>query len=459
MGSSNVTPNIDPNLSKRVVIVGFSFAGQQVIQNIAKLDKNKVCQFTVIDKSDHFEHMPNNFQSFTDPDVFLKQNTISFEKMAAGFSHMLDGRLEFKQARLTEVLHEENKIEVCHPDGEKTETVDYDVLCICTGASYVGAWRGDSDKCDTLQQRNDEFAQVRDAIAAAKSVLCIGAGDTGLETAGWLKEQYPDKGVGISMRGETILKGVKGAHKVAEKILRGMDIQIHYNEAYSAGTSVMYNKDNNEEYGYYLDCSGLKFKGPTEFFKNSLDFLDKKSNQILVDKKGRVTNVHPIATQGGNQTAVVLKNVFSCGDVCLTPANEVKSIVSMYQYLPAIAINMLNCACDQQPVAEIPSEFHLLQMIPIGTKNGLMIFNNMVGEDKKIWPQKCEIRDMQIGALNGEQKWLEKAQKNAETMPKIFGVASSGCCCCMPIHISKSRKATQELQKKQIEEFDNIYKN
>ena len=55
---------------------------------------------------------------------------------------------------------------------------------------------------------------------------------------------------------------------------------------------------------------------------------------------------------------------------------------------------------------------------------------------------------MTIGALNGEKKWMDEAQKNATTMPKIFGVASSGCCCCIPIHISKSREATQELKKK-----------
>ena len=78
------------------------------------------------------------------------------------------------------------------------------------------------------------------------------------------------------MRGETILKAVKGAHKVAEKQLREMDIQIHYNTTHSEDAKVKHN--DTDEYEYYLDCSGLKYKGPTEFFKDSLDFLDKKSN-------------------------------------------------------------------------------------------------------------------------------------------------------------------------------------
>jgi thioredoxin reductase len=131
------------------------------------------------------------------------------------------------------------------------------------------------------------------------------------------------------MRGDTILKNVKGAHAIAEKLLREIDVQLHFNTPHSDGLKVKHN-EAGDEYEYYLDCSGLKYKGPTEFFKNNLDFLDKKSNQIMVDAQGRVTNVHPIATVANAPAATVLKNVFSIGDVCLTPSNEVKSIVSMY---------------------------------------------------------------------------------------------------------------------------------
>jgi hypothetical protein len=115
----------------------------------------------------------------------------------------------------------------------------------------------------------------------------------------------------------------------------------------------------------------------------------------------------------------------------------------MYQYAPVIAGNMLSVARDQAPTLAIPKEFHTLQMVPIGTQRGLFSFNNMVAVEKKAWPQKCEIRDMQIGALAGEAKWVKKANDNATTMPKVFGCAS-GCCYCVPIHISKARKFNQD---------------
>lgn len=177
-------------------------------------------------------------------------------------------------------------------------------------------------------------------MAATPSILCIGAGETGLETAGWMKEAYPDKVIGVSMRGDTILRGVDGAHKIAEGHLKDMDIHIHYNTTHYDGAKVKYN--DTDEYAYYVDCTGLKFNGPTEFFKTQPDVLDKKTNQILVDTRGRVTNVHPIATVLRDASSnLTLKNVFCIGDVCLTPSNEIKSVVSMYQYTPVVAHNML----------------------------------------------------------------------------------------------------------------------
>ena len=72
MGSTNTTPaNLGAGVPKKIVVVGFSFAGQNLINAIAKLDTGKSCEITVIDKSDHFEHMPNQFESFVSKDVFI----------------------------------------------------------------------------------------------------------------------------------------------------------------------------------------------------------------------------------------------------------------------------------------------------------------------------------------------------------------------------------------------------
>ena len=55
-------------------------------------------------------------------------------------------------------------------------------------------------------------------------------------------------------------------------------------------------------------------------------YVSEKSGQIVV-----------------NQFCQVESNIFSFGDVCLTPSGEAKTIVSMYQYKDIVAHNILAC--------------------------------------------------------------------------------------------------------------------
>jgi NADH dehydrogenase FAD-containing subunit len=49
-------------------------------------------------------------------------------------------RVNFKQGKLSNVLSDENQIEITTMDDEK-ETIPYDCLVIVTGASYVSPWK------------------------------------------------------------------------------------------------------------------------------------------------------------------------------------------------------------------------------------------------------------------------------------------------------------------------------
>lgn len=97
---------------------------------------------------------------------------------------------------MTNVSGNSQEIEVEVPGGQ-VEVINYDALVITTGATYVNPWRGDDDKMQTLDERKDEVKGIREQLTAAKSVLCIGAGATGMESAAWIKQAYPDKEVAI----------------------------------------------------------------------------------------------------------------------------------------------------------------------------------------------------------------------------------------------------------------------
>lgn len=68
--------------------------------------------------------------------------TIKFDEAVKSFR---SESVKFKQGKLTNVDSDSNQI-VLEVPGQKTEKVDYDILILVTGASYVSPWRGQDDQ-------------------------------------------------------------------------------------------------------------------------------------------------------------------------------------------------------------------------------------------------------------------------------------------------------------------------
>jgi len=105
---------------------------------------------------------------------------------------------------LTEVCNSPKEIKIETVDGS-IETVEYDALCLVTGASYMSPWKGDGDTLCTMEQREAEIKECYEKVKASLNILCVGAGATGVETACYLKETYPEKTVSICQRGAKFL--------------------------------------------------------------------------------------------------------------------------------------------------------------------------------------------------------------------------------------------------------------
>jgi NADH dehydrogenase FAD-containing subunit len=95
----------------------------------------------------------------------------------------------------------------------------------------------------------------------------------------------------------------------------------------------------------------------------------------------------------------VHKNIFSFGDTCLTPHNEMKSIVSMHQYSAHIANNIQQTLNEGAKFMDIPGDMHKINAIPLGNKNGILCFNKMVAVNNGVMTMKKEIRDMTVGGF------------------------------------------------------------
>lgn len=98
----------------------------------------------------------------------------------------------------------------------------------------------------------------------------------------------------------------------------------------------------------------------------------------------------------------------SFGDVCLTPLNEPKSIVSMYQYGFQVAKNAYEAAIGSSSFMPFPTEIHLLSVTPIGSYNGLMVFNNMVTGKNDAMAMKDDIMDTGLGVLRSDPVYIKK---------------------------------------------------
>ena len=262
--------------------------------------------------------------------------------------------VKYVQGKLDSIDHAGNKITVTDAEGATSE-VPYDVLVISTGATYVAPWRDAPDQLKSRVDRESDYTKARAEIEAAGKVLIAGAGATGLEAAGYIKEKFPDKQVGVCLRGKTLLPYVTGAHAMVDAYMTKIGVKVHYGTPYTAETQATLGYDCT------VNCMGYNFQGPKRFMTGDLANCLTERGQIKVNQFGQVCEKNPLLIDQapGADNGKVYPNVFSVGDVCFTPTAENKSIVSMYQYVPQVASNMYQVLCGSKPdcFKAIPLEF------------------------------------------------------------------------------------------------------
>lgn len=128
----------------------------------------------------------------------------------------------------------------------------------------------------------------------------------------------------------------------------------------------------------------------------------------------------------------------------------------MFQYGFPIAKNAYEAAIGSSSFIPFPSETHLLSVIPIGSKNGIMAFNNMVIAKNDALIMKDDMTATNIGVLRSNPAMTKKNNDHAGDLPKMLGLAS-GCCVCLPMHISKIRGNNYKAMENSKKEFEKYY--
>ena len=144
----------------------------------------------------------------------------------------------------------------------------------------MSPWKGDDDTLCTMEQREAQVKECFEKVKASLNILCVGAGATGVETACYLKETYPEKKVSICQRGAKFLPQLgDAAHPLVEAGLKTAGVE--------ALPETPYTEELAANYDYVIDCRGFKFLGPAKYMTGPLaECLDKKTGQIFVNNKG-----------------------------------------------------------------------------------------------------------------------------------------------------------------------------
>ena len=127
---------------------------------------------------------------------------------------------------------------------------------------YPAPWRSGDDQLAAFEDRQKECDEFRKTVLASKRILCVGAGSTGCEVAGYTKELYPDKTVGICHKGDVILSDLPGCHDAAEEAFKALGIEVLHNTPYS--------EDLKKEWDVVIDCRGMQIFGPRLFLQGKL---------------------------------------------------------------------------------------------------------------------------------------------------------------------------------------------
>lgn len=186
---------------KEIVILGANFTGIATVRDALKIDKT--AHLTVISPSTHAFFNPSVPRALVNPKY---PSQMVFELKETFAKEIAEKRLTLIQGKAVKSNFATNEVTYISKGQEKV--VKYDLLVLATGSRT-------ENKALKLHENHEEtLTHLQDAAAkakAAKTIVVAGGGPTGVETAGELKENYPNAEV-------TLYTGSKGPLESFNKI-------------------------------------------------------------------------------------------------------------------------------------------------------------------------------------------------------------------------------------------------
>ncbi|XP_027912096.1 apoptosis-inducing factor homolog A-like [Vigna unguiculata] len=321
---------------KRVVILGGGVAG-----SVAARSLQSHARVTLVDPKEYFEIPWANLRSMVEPS-FAERTLINHR------DYLTDADIVTSEAvNITET-------EVLTADGRQ---IGYDYLVIATG-------RADSVP-KSRSERLNQFNEDNRKIKSARSILIIGGGPTGVELAGEIAVDFPDKKVILVHKGSRLLEfiGAKAGNK-ALKWLKSKNVVVKLDQRVNLNGFTEGQKIYRTSIGETIeaDCHFLCVGKPLStawleetVLKNDLD----SQGRIKVDEKLRVNGRSNIFAIGDITNIPEIKQGFLAQQQAEVVVNNLKVIIQgtrecwIETYKPHSAIAIVSLG-RKEAVAQLP---------------------------------------------------------------------------------------------------------
>lgn len=318
--------------AKRVVVVGGGVAGAQLAKTL-----QFSADLVLIDPKEYFEIPWANLRSMVEPS-FAERTLVKHT------DYLINGRVVTSPAiGITDK-------EVLTEDGH---TIIYDYLVIATGhADSVPR-----DRKDRLEQ----FQQDNKKIKSSSSILIIGGGPTGVELAGEIAVDYPEKKVTLVHRGLRLMEfiGQKASNKALDWLAR-KKVEVLLGQSINMDSS-------SEDEGVYTTSSGEKITADCHFIcvgkPLGSSWLRESFLKEFVDKRGQLMVDENLRVRGQ-------KNVFAIGDITDVPEIKQGFLAGKHAMVVARNLKLLMKGANEGRLAKYkPSS--PMAIVSLGRKEGV----------------------------------------------------------------------------------------
>ncbi|XP_025013961.1 apoptosis-inducing factor homolog A isoform X2 [Ricinus communis] len=270
---------------RRVVVIGGGIAGSLIAKNL-QFDAH----LTLVDPKEYFEITWANLRALVEPS-FAERSVINHR------DYFTNGRIIASSAV------DVTDADVLTADGQ---VIPYDYLVIATG-------HADSVP-KTRTERLTEYQAGNEKIKSAHSILIVGGGPTGVELAGEIAADFPEKKVTLVHDGSRLMEfiGPKAANKTL-KWLRSKNVEVKLEQRVDLNSIT--GSDGNCTKTYHTSA-GETIKADCHFLCTGIPlgsaWLKDTVLKNNLDANGRLEVDEYLRVRGW-------KNIFAIGDITNIP--------------------------------------------------------------------------------------------------------------------------------------------